>query len=54
MSGQRAANRRRQNVFRWVVVTLALVFFGLPLFGMLEFTTRDAAGNAAPARPGRR
>lgn len=45
MSGQRAAMRRRQDVMRWVVVTLVMIFFAAPLFGMLEFTTRDAAGN---------
>ena len=49
MSGQRAAMRRRQNVFRWVVVTLTLVFFGLPLFAMLEFTTRDVTGKRSAA-----
>lgn len=49
MSGQRAAMRRRQNVFRWVVVTLTLVFFGLPLFAMLEFTTRDVTGQRTGA-----
>jgi putative spermidine/putrescine transport system permease protein len=49
MSGQRAAMRRKQNVFRWVVVTLTLVFFGLPLFAMLEFTTRDATGQRTGA-----
>jgi putative spermidine/putrescine transport system permease protein len=41
--------RRRQNVFRWVVVTLTLVFFGLPLFSMLDFTTRDSAGHRTGA-----
>ncbi len=45
MSGQRAARRRRQNVMRRVVVTLVMLFFAAPLFGMLEFTTRDAAGH---------
>ena len=49
MSGQRAAMRRRQTVFRWVVVTLTLVFFGLPLFSMLEFTTRDVTGQRSGA-----
>ncbi len=49
MSGQRASMRRRQNVFRWVVVSITLVFFGLPLFSMLEFTTRDAAGHRTAA-----
>jgi putative spermidine/putrescine transport system permease protein len=41
--------RRRQNWFRWVVVTLTLVFFGLPLFSMLEFTTRDSTGKRTGA-----
>jgi putative spermidine/putrescine transport system permease protein len=41
--------RRRQNLFRWVVVTLTLVFFGLPLFSMLEFTTRDVTGERSGA-----
>ncbi|HET7279562.1 MAG TPA: ABC transporter permease subunit [Dermatophilaceae bacterium] len=45
MSGQRATMRRRRDVMRWVVVTLVMIFFAAPLFGMLEFTTRDAAGN---------
>jgi putative spermidine/putrescine transport system permease protein len=45
MSGQRAAMRRRQDVLRWAVVTLVMLFFAAPLFGMLEFTTRDAAGH---------
>lgn len=49
MSGQRATMRRRQNLFRWVVVTLTLVFFGLPLFSMLEFTTRDVTGERSGA-----
>jgi len=49
VSGQRAAMRRRQDLFRWVVVTLSLVFFGLPLFSMLEFTTRDAQGHRTGA-----
>lgn len=49
MSGQRAAMRRRQNLFRWVVVTLTMVFFGLPLFSMLEFTTRDVTGQRSGA-----
>ncbi|WP_270886387.1 ABC transporter permease [Pedococcus sp. 5OH_020] len=49
MSGQRAVMRRRQNAFRWAVVTVALLFFGAPLFGMLEFTTRDASGHRTAA-----
>ena len=39
-----AARRRKQAAFRWVVVGLVLTFFALPLFGMLEFTTRGPAG----------
>jgi putative spermidine/putrescine transport system permease protein len=49
VSGQRASLRRRQDLFRWVVVTLTVVFFGLPLFSMLEFTTRDSAGHRTAA-----
>jgi putative spermidine/putrescine transport system permease protein len=44
VSGNRAAARRRQSVFRWVTVTVCLVFFALPLIGMLEFTTRGPGG----------
>ncbi|MGA8977894.1 MAG: ABC transporter permease [Pedococcus sp.] len=49
MSGQRAAMRRRQSWFRWVTVTVALTFFGAPLVGMLDFTTRNAAGERTAA-----
>lgn len=44
MSGQRAAFRRRQTVLRWVVVTVVLVFFALPLLAMLDFTTQGPGG----------
>jgi putative spermidine/putrescine transport system permease protein len=37
--------RRRQAVQRWVVVTVIGVFFLLPLFAMVEFTTRAPAGS---------
>ena len=40
-----AARRRKQAIFRRVVVGLVLTFFALPLFGMLEFTTRGAGGS---------
>lgn len=40
-----AARRRKQAILRWVVVGLVLTFFALPLFGMLEFTTRGAGGS---------
>lgn len=41
MSGQRATRVRRQAWFRRVVVTLVLLFFLVPLYGMLDFTTHD-------------
>ena len=40
----RAGFRRRQSVFRRVVVAVVLAFFALPLVGMLEFTTRGVGG----------
>jgi putative spermidine/putrescine transport system permease protein len=40
----RAARRRRQTIFRRVVVGLISVFFALPLLGMVEFTTRAPGG----------
>ncbi|HEY5248789.1 MAG TPA: ABC transporter permease, partial [Dermatophilaceae bacterium] len=40
----RAARRRRQTIFRRVVVGLLGLFFALPLLGMLEFTTRAPGG----------
>jgi len=39
-----AARRRRQTVFRRVVVGLLCLFFALPLLGMVEFTTRAPGG----------
>jgi putative spermidine/putrescine transport system permease protein len=42
--GLTARRSRRQRVFRWAVVGLLAVFFLLPLFAMLEFTTRGAGG----------
>ncbi len=44
MSGNRAAARRRQTAFRRVTISLCLLFFVLPLYGMLEFTTRGPGG----------
>lgn len=49
MSGQRARFRRKQQVFRWVTVTAVLVFFALPLLGMLDFTTQGPGGNGRSA-----
>jgi putative spermidine/putrescine transport system permease protein len=45
MTRVRAKVRSRQRLLRWVVLTLVLAFFFLPLFGMLEFTTRNIADN---------
>jgi putative spermidine/putrescine transport system permease protein len=42
MAGLIRRHRRRQAVFRRVVVTVLGLFFLLPLFAMLEFTTRGA------------
>jgi putative spermidine/putrescine transport system permease protein len=42
--GLRGRRARGQRVFRWVVIGLLAVFFLLPLFAMLEFTTRGAGG----------
>jgi putative spermidine/putrescine transport system permease protein len=49
MSGQRAAVRRRQTVFRWSAIALAVTFFVLPLLGALEFTTQGPGGNGRSA-----
>ena len=40
----RAARRRKQTIFRRVVVGLIGLFFALPLVGMVEFTTRAPGG----------
>jgi len=40
----RAARRRKQTIFRRVVVGLISLFFALPLLGMVEFTTRAPGG----------
>ena len=44
MAGLARQRARRQRVYRWVVVGVLAVFFLLPLFAMLEFTTRGAGG----------
>ncbi len=41
MAGLTARRARRQRAFRWTVLLVLGVFFLLPLFAMLEFTTRD-------------
>ena len=42
MAGLVRRREQRQRVFRWVVVSVLAVFFLLPLFAMLEFTTRGS------------
>ena len=49
MSGQRASYLRRQTVFRWGAIVVAVSFFLLPLLGALEFTTRGPGGNGHTA-----
>ena len=36
--------RRRQAIQRWIVVTALGAFFLLPMYAMVEFTTRSASG----------
>jgi putative spermidine/putrescine transport system permease protein len=40
----RAARRRRQSIFRRLILGLIGLFFALPLIGMVEFTTRAPGG----------
>jgi putative spermidine/putrescine transport system permease protein len=47
--GLRHRRARRQRIFRWVVVTVLAVFFLLPLYAMVEFTTRGAGGHTSLA-----
>jgi putative spermidine/putrescine transport system permease protein len=42
----RARVRSRQRLLRWVVITLTMVFFALPLLGMLDYTTKDVNTHA--------
>ncbi|HEX2704388.1 MAG TPA: ABC transporter permease subunit [Candidatus Lustribacter sp.] len=44
MRGQRARLRQRQSWLRRAVIGVVLVFFALPLIGMLEFTTQGPGG----------
>ena len=37
----RHTERRKRAALRWTVIGTTLVFFLIPLYGMLEFTTRD-------------
>ena len=52
MSGQRAALRRRQTVFRWASLVLAVAFFAAPLLGRSSSPRRGPAASATPRRPG--
>ena len=45
MAGLVRRREQRQRLFRWVVVSVLAVFFLLPLFAMLEFTTRGRGGS---------
>jgi putative spermidine/putrescine transport system permease protein len=44
MTGQRAVRVRRQTWFRRTVVTVVVIAFLIPLYGMLNFTTHDPSG----------
>lgn len=44
MSGQRARFRRKQTLLRWAVLSVVILFFVLPLLGMLDFTTQGPGG----------
>src|ERR1700712_2220999 len=41
----RAGRRRKQAVFRWVIVVLVLAFFALPVVALLDFSTRLRNGS---------
>ena len=41
---QARRRRRRQAVQRWVVITVLGIFFLLPMYAMVEFTTRAGSG----------
>jgi putative spermidine/putrescine transport system permease protein len=47
--GLRHRRARRQRIFRWIVVSVLAVFFLLPLYAMVEFTTRGAGGHTSLA-----
>jgi putative spermidine/putrescine transport system permease protein len=42
VAGVIARRARKQRAFRWVVVVVLGVFFLLPLYAMVEFSTRDS------------
>lgn len=50
MSGPRARFRRKQTALRRVVIGASLLFFALPLLGMLDFTTQGPGGEGRSAQ----
>jgi putative spermidine/putrescine transport system permease protein len=42
VAGVIARRARKQRAFRWAVVVVLGVFFLLPLYAMVEFSTRDS------------
>ena len=42
MAGVIARRRRKQSIFRWIVLVVLGIFFLLPLAAMVEFSTRDS------------
>jgi len=44
MAGLRARRARRQRAFRWTILLVLGVFFLLPVYAMIEFTTRGGGG----------
>jgi putative spermidine/putrescine transport system permease protein len=40
----RATRRRSQRIFRWVVVTVVLLFFAVPILSLLDFSSRLRGG----------
>lgn len=41
----RAGMRRKQAIFRWVIVVLVMIFFAAPLVALLDFSTRLRSGS---------
>lgn len=46
----RHTERRKRATLRWIVIGLTLAFFLVPLYGMLEFTTRDLINGGRTGR----
>jgi putative spermidine/putrescine transport system permease protein len=45
MSGNLQRRRRKQLIFRWVILVITAIFFLTPLYAMVEFTTRNLTGS---------